>query len=192
MSENAVMQPTLSSVVWKETTSSKWLRLTVLALLGTALLTVSAKISVPFFPVPQTMQSFVVLGLGMTFGSRLGAATVLLYCAEGAMGLPVFAGGGGLAYMMGGTGGYLAGFVVAAYLTGFLAERGWDRNVVTTAAAMLFGTLAIYALGLTWLTNLIGSEKAINFGLMPFIYGDIAKLGLAALLMPAIWKYIKR
>lgn len=192
MSENAVMQPTLSSVVWKENASSKWFRLTVLALLGTALLTVSAKISVPFFPVPQTMQSFVVLGLGMTFGSRLGAATVLLYCAEGAMGLPVFAGGGGLAYMMGGTGGYLAGFVVAAYITGFLAERGWDRNVVTTAVAMLIGTLAIYTLGLTWLTNLIGSEKAIKFGLMPFIYGDIAKLGLAALLMPTIWKFIKR
>jgi len=192
MSENAVMQPVLSSIVWKESENSKWLRRAVLAVLGTALLTLSAKISVPFFPVPQTMQSFVVLGLGMALGSRLGAATVALYLFEGAMGLPVFAGGGGFAYMMGGTGGYLVGFVIAAYLTGFLAERGWDRNAYTTAAAMFLGTLAIYAPGLAWLTSLIGAEKAMTYGLLPFVYGDIAKLGLAALLMPTVWKFIKR
>ena len=119
------------------------LRLMLLAVAGSLLLWASAKINVPFWPVPMTMQTFVVLGLGAAFGWRLGMATVALYLLEGAFGLPVFAGtpekGIALAYMTGPTGGYLAGFVLAAGVTGWLAERGFDRNYLTTAAAMLIG-----------------------------------------------------
>jgi len=125
---------TLADTLWPRTQSStNWLRLTVLAFIGTLLMAISAKINVPFYPVPMTMQTFVVLSIGMAYGWRLGGATLLLYLAEGAMGLPVFAGtpekGIGLAYMMGPTGGYLIGFVLAATIVGYLGERGWDRNV---------------------------------------------------------------
>ena len=150
----------------------------------------------PFYPVPQTMQTLVVLMLGMAYGWRLGAATVLLYLAEGAAGLPVFAGtpekGIGLAYMAGPTGGYLLGFVLAAGLTGWLAERGWDRNAATTALAMLLGNLAIYAPGLFWLGSLLGWDKPIlAWGLSPFVLGELAKLALASLAMPLAWRLVR-
>jgi biotin transport system substrate-specific component len=117
---------------------------------------------------------FVVLTLGMAYGWRLGAATVMLYLVEGAAGLPVFAGtpekGSGLAYMLGGTGGYLVGFVLAAAVCGYLAERGWDRRIVTTALAMLVGNVLIYIPGLFWLGSPFGWDKPIvEWGLTPFI-----------------------
>ena len=156
---------------------------------------ISAKIQVPFYPVPITMQTFVVLMAGMAFGWRLGAATILLYLAEGALGLPVFAGtpekGIGLAYMAGPTGGYLLGFVLAAALVGWLAERGFDRNVMLTAIAMLLGNAIIYIPGLLWLGAVVGWDKPVlEWGLLPFLFGDTAKLILAALLMPALWKLV--
>ena len=118
-------------------------RMALLAIAGTALLTLSAKIQVPFYPVPMTMQTFAIVVIAMAFGWKLGAATVVLYLLEGAFGLPVFAGtpakGIGIAYMTGPTGGYLVGFFLAAGLTGWLAQRGWDRNVVTTLAAKVAG-----------------------------------------------------
>src|SRR5262249_11270176 len=133
-------QPTLAAALWPQA-DRPLLRNCVLALIGTLLLTASAKIQVPFWPVPMTMQTFVVLCLGAVLGPRLGATTVLLYLAEGAVGLPVFAGtpekGLGLAYMAGPTGGYLVGFVAGAAVTGWLAERGWDRSIVRLFAAML-------------------------------------------------------
>ena len=148
MNNNMVLKPVLADMAWNAEGASKWLRLAVLALAGTALLTISAKIKVPMWPVEMTMQTFVVLGLGMAYGARLGAATVLLYLAQGAAMLPVFTGtpekGIGLAYMMGPTGGYLLGFVAAAWLVGMLAERGWDRSVVKTAAAMLMGNILMH------------------------------------------------
>lgn len=189
------MNTTLASRLWPQSDTSI-LNKALLVIAGSLALAISAKVQVPFWPVPMTMQTFVVLGLGAAFGWRLGMATVALYLLQGAMGLPVFAGtpekGIGLAYMAGPTGGYLAGFVLAAGITGWLAERGFDRNVLTMGLAMLAGTVAIYALGLGWLGALIGYEKAVQFGLVPFIPGDIAKLLLAAIVFPATWKWLKR
>ena len=198
MSNLANAHPTLASVFWPTANTlgaSSMLRGVVLAFIGSVLLTISAKVHVPFYPVPMTMQTLVVLMLGMTLGSRLGVAAVMLYMAEGAMGLPVFSGtpekGLGVAYMMGPTGGYLLGFVVAAWATGFLAERGWDRGVVSTASAMVIGNGIIYALGLLWLGSLLGWDKPIiEWGMMPFLLGDATKILLAVIIMPAIWKAV--
>ena len=161
-------------------------------LAGIALLTASAHIKIPFYPVPLTMQTLIVLGIGMTYGVRLGGATLLGYLAAGFIGLPVFAGGAGLAYMMGPTGGYLAGFFAAAVVLGALAERGWTRSWVTAAAAMLMGNVIIYLLGVGWLTSLIGWDKAVQFGLLPFLYGDALKLIIAALGVPYLWSKLKQ
>ena len=168
-----------------------------LAILGSLALWVSAKISIPFWPVPLTLQTLVVLVIGMAFGWRLGMATVLLYLAEGAAGLPVFAGtpekGIGLAYMMGTTGGYLLGFVLAAGVVGFLAERGWDRSPLGTAGAMLIGNIVIYIPGLIWLGTVLGWDNPIvAWGMTPFLAGDLLKLILAAALMPGIWALLSR
>lgn len=164
----------------------------VLVLAGTLLLALSAHVKVPFWPVPQTMQTFAVLLIGMSYGSRLAAVTILAYLAEGLVGLPVFATGAGPAYMAGPTAGYLAGFLVAAPLLGWLAERGWGQNWQSTVAAMLAGNLVIYLFGLGWLTILFGGTVAISAGLMPFIWGDLAKTVLAALLMPMAWQLVSR
>ena len=171
------------------------LRNLILAVAGSLLLWVSAKISIPFWPVPLTMQTLVVLMIGMAFGARLGVATVALYLLEGAAGLPVFSGtpekGIGLAYMMSTTGGYLFGFVVAAGAVGFLAERGWDRNLSTTALAMLIGTVLIYIPGVLWLGMVLGWDKPIlSWGLTPFLAGDALKLVIAAVLMPSLWRLL--
>ena len=154
---------------------------------GIAVLAISAHIKIPFYPVPVTMQTLAVLAIGMTYGTRLGGATLLGYLGAGAAGAPVFAGGAGVAYMMGPTGGYLLGFFVAAVVLGALAERGWTRSIITTVAAMVLGNAIIYLLGVSWLANLIGSQKAIEFGLLPFLYGDALKLVIAALGVPYLW-----
>lgn len=177
--------------------SNTWMRNLLLAFGGTVLLTISAKINIPFYPVPMTMQTFMVLTIGMAFGWRLGGATVALYLAEGAIGLPVFAGtpekGIGLAYMAGSTGGYLLGFVTAAAVVGWLAEKGWDRNVFTTLAAMTLGTAVIFAPGVYWLGVLFGWEKPIlDWGLWPFMAGAGFKIALAAAVLPLTWKFLAK
>ena len=197
MTQEATLYPTLAGTLWPAGKANALLRGAVLAVAGTALLTVSAKIQIPFYPVPMTLQTFVVLAIGMAYGWRLGGATLLLYLAEGAAGLPVFAGtpekGIGLAYMLGGTGGYLAGFVLAAAVCGWLAERGWDRNLIRTAAAMLIGNGIIYVPGLLWLGGLYGWDKPIlEWGLTPFLFGDLAKLALATAVLPLAWKWLGR
>lgn len=166
-------------------------RAAALAFGGAAALFVSAKIQIPFYPVPQTLQTMVVLLAGMAFGAKLGAASVLLYLAAGAGGLPVFAGtpekGIGLAYMAGPTGGYLAGFVLAAAACGALAQAGWDRKLWKVAAAMLAGNLIIYACGVLWLGAVIGWDKPVlALGVAPFLLGDAAKIVFAALALPPI------
>jgi len=187
---------TLVDAVWpsSERRARRLAILVVLAVAGSLALTLSAKTQVPFWPVPMTMQTFVVLVIGLAYGWRLGAATVALYLAEGALGLPVFAGtpekGIGLAYMMGPTGGFLVGFAVAAAVTGWLAERGFDRSMATTALAMLAGNIVIYGFGVAWLASLIGIEKAIKFGVVPFLLSDAVKIALAACLMPLAWKAV--
>lgn len=163
-------------------------------LLGVCLLTLSAKIQVPFWPVPMTLQTLVVLMLGMGYGARLAAATVLAYLAAGAAGLPVFAGtperGIGLAYMMGPTAGFLVGFVLAAWIVGTLAERGWDRSFLACAAAMVVGHATITLAGLGWLAVLLGTPKAIEVGLMPFLASSALKTALGAVSMPMLWRLL--
>ena len=190
MTANALPSTTMATALFP--LSNPILRNGILALLGSLALWVSAKISIPFWPVPLTLQTLVVLVIGMAFGWRLGMATVLLYLAEGAAGLPVFSGtpekGIGLAYMTSTTGGYLLGFVLAAGVVGYLAERGWDRSLVKTAAAMLIGNLVIYIPGLIWLGTLLGWDNPIlAWGLTPFLAGDLVKLVIAAVMMPSIW-----
>lgn len=167
------------------------MRAVILVLCGTAALTLSAKINVPFYPVPMTMQTFVVLVLGAAYGWRLAAVTVLAYLAQGAVGIPVFAGtpekGIGLAYMMGPTGGYLIGFLVAAIVVGLLAERGFDRSPFLLFAAMLLGHVVIFACGIAWLGSLIGYDKAWASGVAPFYYATLFKTALGALVVPAAW-----
>jgi len=157
----------------------------------------SAKISIPFYPVPMTMQTFVVLVIGMSFGWKLGGATVLLYLTEGALGLPVFSDtperGIGLAYMMGPTGGYLLGFLLSTITVGWLAQRGWDRKLLPALTAMTIGTSIIFLTGIIWLGSMIGWDKPIlALGLTPFIFGAILKIALAATTLPLIWKLITK
>lgn len=197
MSNDAGTHATLTTALWpRESPAGAW-RIPVLALAGVALLTVSAKLQIPFYPVPMTMQTFVVLVIGMAYGPRLGAATVALYLAAGAAGLPVFAGtpakGIGVAYMMGTTGGYLVGFVLAAVLCGWMAERGWDRTPLRAGLAMLAGNVVIYVPGLLWLGTVVGWDKPVlQWGLAPFLLGDLFKVLLAAGALPLAWKLIGR
>lgn len=169
----------------------------LLAVSASLLLTLSAKVSIPFYPVPLTMQTFVVIGLGLALGPRMAAAAVGLYLLQGAAGLPVFAGtpakGIGLAYMTGPTGGYLVGFLLAAIAAGRLAERGWDRTPLTAFAAAFVGAVVIYIPGLLWLAVLFGFDKPIlAWGLTPFLPGDLVKTALAALVFPTAWAALKR
>lgn len=171
-------------------------RIMFLALSGSALLAVSAKVQVPLVPVPQTMQTFVVLVIGMAGGWRLGGLTLLFYLAEGAIGLPVFAGtpekGIGLTYMVSTTGGYLIGFLLAALVVGLLAEAGWDRSVPLAAVAMLIGNIVIYVPGLLWLGTVAGwNNPILKWGFTPFILFDFVKLIWAALLLPAAWRLVR-
>ena len=184
---------TLVEALWRGENSL--VRNILLAVAGSIALWISAKIQVPFYPVPITMQTFVVLVIGMAFGWRLGVATIILYLAEGAAGLPVFAGtpekGLGIAYMLGTTGGYLAGFVVAAGVVGLLAQKGWDRNVWLTLIAMVIGTAIIFAFGVTWLGSVLGWDKPIlDWGLYPFLPGAAFKIALAACVLPMVWRFV--
>jgi biotin transport system substrate-specific component len=192
MAQQGVAHATLADALWSPAAGSNTVRGIVLAVIGSILLTISAKIQVPFWPVPMTMQTFVVLVLGVAYGWRLAGATVLLYLAQGALSLPVFAAGGGLAYMSGPTGGYLAGFLLAAVAVGWLAERGWARSVASTLAAMLIGTVIVFACGIAWLGSLIGLPQAIKAGLMPFLLSEAVKIALATALVPFAWRLLQR
>lgn len=151
------------------------------------------KVWLPFSPVPVTGQTFAVLMLGVLLGARRGCLAVLAYIIEGAAGLPVFAAGVGPAALLGPTGGYLFGFIPAAYITGSLAEKGWDRRFGTTVLTMIFGNLAIYSFGLIWLGCLTGfNAMVLTLGLYPFIIGDSFKIILAAILLPSGWKMLER
>ena len=175
---------------------SAWLYDAALVLGGSWLIALSARVvlPLPWSPVPVTGQTLAVLLLAALLGSRRGSLAVLAYIAQGVAGLPVFAGGAlGLARLAGPTGGYLLGFVLAAALVGALAERGWDRRGLSTAAAMLVGNVVIYATGVAWLTPFVGGlERALVSGVLPFIAGDVVKIIAAALLLPAGWRLIGR
>ncbi len=164
----------------------------VLLMMGLGTLAIFARIQVPFYPVPVTMQTLAVMIIAMAYGSKLGTATLFSYLLAGFLGAPVFAGGAGFAYMAGPTGGYLLGFLAVGVVLGGLADRGWTRNWQTTAVAMVLGTAIIYCFGVAWLSQLIGFDKAITFGVMPFIYGDMLKLAIAAVSVPFMWKLVSK
>jgi biotin transport system substrate-specific component len=150
------------------------------------------RIPLPFTPVPLTGQTFAVLLAGIALGSRRGSASMLLYLILGAIGLPVFAGStSGLATVAGPTGGYLIGFLGAAWVVGRLAEHGLDRNVRSTWLVFLAGEAVIYLFGLPWLSLYVGVQKVMVAGLLPFLPGDLVKLGAATLVLPSIWKLIE-
>jgi biotin transport system substrate-specific component len=164
-------------------------RIALAMVAGSAVLALSAKAQVPFWPVPMTLQTLAILVIGMAYGSKLGTATVLLYLAQGFVGLPVFAGANaGPAYFMGPTAGYLVGFVVSVWLIGWLAERGWDRSLLRGTIAMTVGHGVILALGVAWLSTLVGFEKAMAVGLHPFWAATVLKTALGVAIMQAAWK----
>lgn len=157
----------------------------MLVLAGTAFLALAAHIQVPFWPVKISMQTLAVIMIGMTYGSKLGAATVIAYVVEGAVGLPVFQSGAGIAYLAGPTGGYLLGFLLATFVIGRGAERGALERMPTAFGVIMLGIVAIYLPGVAWLGVLFGPEKSLAFGLYPFIPGEALKIALALALVPA-------
>ena len=163
----------------------------VLALFGTVLLAISAKVQVPFWPVPMTMQTFVIFLIGMTYGVRLSFVTVALYLFEGAAGLPVFASGGGIAYLTGPTAGYLYGMLVAAIVISYMAGKGFGVSYIKTTLTLLLGSIIIFSFGIFYLGSLIGFEKAFQAGLIPFIPSEIFKIALAVSIIPTVYNYIR-
>lgn len=160
------------------------LRPALLAFGGSLAIAASAQINFPMQPVPMTMQSLVVLLVGVAYGWKLGAATVLLYLAQGAMGLPVFAGfRGGPAALVGPTAGFLFGFVAAAALAGWLAAQGWTRGWWRTALTLTAGHAVLFMGGVLWLTALLGFERAVAVGFLPFIPGTVVKVALGVALL---------
>jgi biotin transport system substrate-specific component len=189
--------PPLAAALWPNRSDgfTGALRAIVLVVAGTALLALSAKIKLPLPYVPMTLQTLVVLLIGAAYGWRLGVITVIAYLAEGAAGLPVFAGpNGGLAPLVGPTAGYLFGFVAAAFITGWLSERGWDRSVPRLFIAMGIGHIVILAAGFAWLAFgvRLGIEKAWLVGVAPFIAASVIKNALGAVLIPAIRRAVDR
>ena len=174
-SQPGYSRPILAAVAARTRTKA-----VAVAVAGSFALWASAKVSVPFWPVPMTMQTFVILVIGGLCGARLAGATVLVYLAEGLAGLPVFAGPiGGAAVLFGPTGGYLAGFFVAAVLIGHAADRGWGRSLAHLALAMTVGHLIILAMGVSWLAQSLGWERAVAAGLTPFWAATVLKTALA-------------
>ena len=163
----------------------------LLVLFGTILLAISAKIQVPFWPVPMTMQTFVIFLIGMTYSVRLSFITVSMYLFEGALGLPVFASGGGIAYLVGPTSGYLYGMLISSVVISYLANLGFSKTYFKTSISLLIGSFIIFLFGILYLGSIIGYEKAIIAGLLPFIPSEIFKIALAVSLIPTIQKIIK-
>jgi biotin transport system substrate-specific component len=166
-----------------------------LILLGTVIVTLSTQIVIPTSPVPFTGQTFAVLLVGGALGFRRAALSLGLYLLIGAVGLPVFSrGGSGSEFLLGATGGYLVGFVLAAAVVGRLAELGWDRRIGGAAGAMLVGNLLIYAVGAPWLAAVTGRSlgEAIEVGVLPFLAWDTLKILAAAAVFPAAWWVVGR
>ena len=163
----------------------------VLILFGTLLLTISAKVQVPFWPVPMTMQTFVVFLIGSTYGVRLSFLTLLAYLFEGAIGLPVFASGGGIVYLTGPTAGYLYGMTIAAVVISFFADKGFSNSYIKSFISIILGSIIIFTFGVLYLGSIIGYSKALQLGLLPFLPSELFKIVLAVLLIPTLNKIIK-
>jgi biotin transporter BioY len=183
----------IDAILPKIETKSKTLLRDFLFVLSFTLLTaISAKLKVEIGPVPITLQTFAVLLSGALLGAKRGALSQIFYLLGGLAGIPWFARGGGIAYLMSPTFGYIIGFVLAAFVVGFLCERGFDRKVETAILAMLIGNILIYFPGLLWLAKFVGWQKVLAVGLYPFIIGDTIKLLLAGSILPLGWKLIKK
>lgn len=198
----------LTDALWPAEGARLWVRRAVLVVVGVALLALAAKVKVPVWPSPVAISlgTFAVLTIAAAYGPRLGLATVGAWMLVGALGFDVFQNSSaekhGLAYMMGATGGYLVGYLLAAVALGFAARRGWDRTVGGMALALLAGNVLIYVPGLIWLHHLVATglhdpvtygsawDQTLAWGLTPFLIGDVLKLGLAALVIPGLWKLV--
>jgi biotin transport system substrate-specific component len=201
MSENASSRA-LVTAVWPDSTNElvKW---AVLIIGGILVLTLSAKIKVPFYPVPMTLQTFAVMALAAAYGSRMAVLTVLAYLLAGALGLPVFTNTppalAGPTYFLGPTGGFLVGFILLALIVGSATDRGWDRSIPKLFAAMVAADIVVFALGFVWLAwfaqlsngSGLGIESAFMNGVVPFLLADLLKIALAALAIPMAWRLIE-
>ncbi len=201
-------QPALAAALWpaEARPAQRALRFAFLAVLGVVFIALCAQARVPFYPVPMTGQTFAVLLVGTAFGWQLGLATLLLYMGAGAVGIPVFANwSAGPGVIAGATGGYIIGFVLAASLLGYLAQRGWSRSLPLTVLGMVLAEILIYLPGVPWLAVWYGStgaqylaegqgawNAAFASGLIPFLLGDLLKLLLAAAIVGAGWRLFGR
>ncbi len=201
---------TLANRIWPQAASSSRLRNVVLAVVGSLIVAWAAQITVPMWPVPMTLQTLAVLGVGAAYGARLGAATLGLYALEGAAGLPFFAGGkSGLFdakldyYLPAGSMGYVVGFILAAYLVGKLVETGWASTLFKSVLATLAGAVVLYVPGLVWLAIWVAAtgaapegqtavQAALSWGLFPFVFGDVLKAVIAGLAVPAAGLLLNR
>ena len=175
----------------KTISNNKLIKIFLICIMGSILLTISAKIKIPFYPVPMTMQTFVVLFMGVAFGWKIGVATISLYLFEGIIGLPVFAGtpekGMGIVYFTGPTMGYLLGFLITVYLTGFFK---FDNNFLKNFVKLCFAVSFIYSFGLLWLGSLIGWDKPIfELGAQPFLLAELFKVLILTILIPKILRF---
>ncbi len=171
------------------------LREIVLVIAGSILVAIAAQLylPLPFSPVPITGQTFAVLFLAALYGNNRGGLTVLTYLILGIIGRPVFASGAfGIATIIGPTGGYLVGFLPAAYIVGFLSKRRWDRQAWSTAMSMIIGNIIIYLSGTAWLSQFVGWDHVLQLGIIPFLIGDAAKIALAMVLLPTGWKLLDK
>jgi len=190
-----MMQDALVPNLTRRLSQPRWLTNTTLIFFASLFIALLAQVRVElgFTPIPITGQTFAVMLVGAAFGARRAAASVGLYLVEGALGAPVFAGGtGGMAVLLGPTGGYLAGFVVAVMVIGYLAERGLDRSWWPAVLAFAVGDVIIFSFGVPWLAVFIGSQGALAAGLWPFIPGEVVKIVLAAALLPSAWWLVRK
>jgi biotin transport system substrate-specific component len=185
------MTPTLSAAILGQETLSKRV---LMVLGGSLLIALAARVSVPMFPVPMTLQTLAILVVGLTYGARMGAATLVAYLAEGAIGLPVFASGhAGIAYMVGPTGGFLLGFVLMALLAGLASDRGWTRGFLGAALTALAVSALLYVPGLAWPAAALGKSvpELLSGWMLPFLAGDAVKAAMAALIVTGGWAALR-
>lgn len=193
----AYQQPSLSAdtLVGAVFYPLDWTRAVSLVVVFSLLTALAAQIVIPIGPVPITAQTFAVLLTGALLGSRLGAMAMIVYLVEGASGLPFFYGGhGGIAHLLGPTGGYLIAFPAAAFVTGAFAENGWDKRFLTAVAAMFAGSAIIIVAGWAWFAFVTHTAPgaAFKLSIAPFLIGDVIKIALAAAVLPTGWSLLKR
>ncbi len=183
----SLKKPLSNIFLWKKLDSYNAFLQIWLTICASLLIAIASQLQIPLEPVPVTLQNLAVLLVGMTLGWRLGGLSLLLYLVEGAIGAPFFAKHLGIIEFFSPSAGYLLGFLPATMISGYLVEKGWGRNMVTTLLAALAGMVTIYGLGVPVLASFVGIKHAIQLGVLPFIPGEIFKLAILALVIPAFW-----